>query len=161
MNLLNELYKKTNIQYVAVKISNDSKVKIEKFLKENKIKNALSKDKLHITVMYSTTVLDMDDGVLDKKIKEFRIPKKFDVFKTQDGNHALVVILDCEYLKDRHKYWKSKNGSYTYSEYKVHITLSYDIGENFDISKLDIKTFPIVELVEEYREPLNLDFAKS
>jgi 2'-5' RNA ligase len=161
VSLLTELAKMTNIQYIAVNFSEASCIQIEKYLKENKIPDALRKDKMHITVMYSTTTIDMKDAIVEKKIKEFALPKKFRIFKTSDDIDALVLEIECEYLKERHRYWTKHGGTFTYPKFTPHITLSYNVGDNYDISKLDINTFPIIELVKEYAEPLNLEFAKS
>ena len=161
MNIIKELEKNTNIQYVAVRLSQSSKNKVELYLKENKIKNPITKDKMHVTVMYSTTIIDMKDALLDKKIKEYLIPLKFNIWKTQDGANGLVVEMESEYLKKRHFYWKERNGKPLYPEFKVHLSLSYNVGDDFDLSALDIDKFPIVDVVEEYAEPLNLNFAKE
>jgi hypothetical protein len=67
-------------------------------------------------------------------------------------------------MKERHEYFNKEYGAqYDYDEYKIHATLCYDVGEDWQIPKdFDIKKhIDELEIAEEYYEPLNLDWAKG
>ena len=75
----------------------------------------------------------------------------FEIWPTQDKKHALIVRLDAPEMIARHNNLMKEHGAtYDYDEYKPHITLSYDVGKDFDISTLkDIKDdVPEIKAVE-------------
>lgn len=66
--------------------------------------------------------------------------------------------MDCQYLSDRHnEIMDLYEATYDYPEYKVHVTLSYDIGD-IDIKDLKIDGFPKINIVKEYYNELILDW---
>ena len=147
--------------YIGVKFSKDTCDAIKKFCKDNKIPNTVSRDKLHTTIIYSRKFDDLTKdeniGILDTPW--IGIPKEFDIWKTQDGKHALVLKYDCLALEKEHKRLMSKYDLvYDFPSYIPHCSISYDVAENFDKSKLNIKDFPKIEITKSYLEDLVIDW---
>ena len=144
--------------FVGVKFSEETNDGIMKFIKDNDIPNPVSKDKLHCTVMY--TYSDAPD-LIDEERAPFdpewiAIPKKFEIFNTQDNKNCLVLRIESDNLKKRHDAIIADYGVvYTHEEYKPHITLSYDCGD-IDLSELDMKGLPEkITIVEEYASAID------
>jgi len=73
-----------------------------------------------------------------------------------DGKTILVLTYSCKNLEDRHSYLMNKhNATYDFDEYKPHITLSYDIPEEFNIDNINIEELEI-QISNEYAEKLEL-----
>ena len=166
MNLIASLIKMINEKkeesvdgtYVGAHFSKDTIKQLKKALKELKIPNPLAEEKFHTTIMYSTNYFDFEaKGKLDPPW--IGTPDKLEIFPTQSGKNALVLRYKCDEQKDRFDYiMKNYNAKYTFPEYKIHLTLSYDCGD-FDIKDVDIKKYvDKIEIVEEYSEPLKLDW---
>lgn len=121
-------------------------------------------NKMHCTIVYSRK--PFKDFTIHGKMKEPWIgtPTKLEIFPTQSGSRALVLRFDCPEMKERHEYFKKEYGAtYDYDEYKIHVTLCYDVGKDWQIPKdFDVKEhIDKIEVSEEYYEPLNLDWAKK
>lgn len=152
--------------YIAVHFSKETQDKLADLAEELGIsrENRVERKKMHCTIVYSR-----------KPFKDFSIPGKIDppwigtpteleIFPTQGGKRALVLRFDCPEMKERHEYFNKEYGAqYDYDEYKIHATLCYDVGEDWQIPKdFDIKSvIDKIEVSEEYYEPLNLDWTKS
>lgn len=149
--------------YIAVKFSRKTQNDLQKLAKELKIEDIVSREKMHCTIVYSTKAFK--DFTIHGKMDEPWIgtPTKLEIFPTQSGKRALVLRFDCKELTDRHNYFNEEYGAkYDFDEYKIHVTLSYDVGEEWQIPKIDIKKIiNEIEIVEEYYEELNLDWTKS
>lgn len=156
--------KKPDGTYAGVHFSDDTTKAIQKYCKENKIPNRTRLEKMHTTVLYSRKYLPDYEaaGKLDKPM--VGTPTGFDVWEskpTKDNpkpKRCLVLEYDCPELDKRHKkLMKDHDALYDFDEYKTHITFSYDIGD------MDIKDLPEfthkIEIVEEYSQDLDLDWA--
>lgn len=139
---------------------------VKKYVKDNKIPKPVNMSKLHTTVLYSR-----------KYLPEFKAAGKYDtpmvgkpielvIWKTQgdddkEPSNCLVLKYDCPELVARHKSLMKEHGAtFDYDEYTPHITLSYDIGDMSIDQLTDIKkAIPRINIVEEYGEDLNLDWA--
>ena len=151
--------------YAGVHFSKKTIDAIKKYVKDNEIPNPLKADKLHSTVLYSKKYLPEFEAA--GKLEEPLIgkPTKFEKWPSQpdsDGNVAMCLVLkfDCEDLVKRHEFlMKQHGGTYDFDEFKPHITFSYDVAD------LQCKDLPVfsenIEIVEEYGEDLNLDWAKK
>ena len=155
----------TKGSYVGVTPSKQSKDNIKKLLKELKVENPISRDKMHTTLIYSRKCINnfSPKGKLDPPI--IAKPKSFKIFHTKEEKNALVLELDCQELHDRHNFIMDKYGAtYDYPEYIPHITLSYDCGD-FDAASVDfskyVDTLKEIEIVDEYYEDLKLDWKSS
>lgn len=138
--------------YAAVKPDSLATDKINKVLKDMKVPEP--EQNLHVTLLYSRKNLPNFKpngfGVYVAK------PKKIEVWPTKSGKNCLVLTLDCPSLVERHKYLMKKHqATYDYTEYKTHMSLSYDIGD-YDINNLSISDFPTTLLLtHEYTEELD------
>lgn len=150
--------------YIGAHFSKETTDKLKALAKELKIDNVVPREKMHVTIVYSRK--PFTNFQIKGKMKEAwkGKPEKLEIFPTQSGSRALVLRFDCPELTERHWYFRNEHGAtYDYDEYKVHATLSYDVGKEWQIPKdLDIGKFvDSIEIDEEYYEPLNLDWAKG
>ena len=106
----------------------------------------------HVTLIYSRVHcpgLPLSDEVHRAK------PNGFEVFETQSGKKALVLLLSAPTVTARHRKLMSEFPlTYDHPHFKAHVTLSYDIGD-FDHGALP----PFAEdllLGDEYMEALRL-----
>jgi hypothetical protein len=60
----------------------------------------------------------------------------------------------------RHKNLRMIGATHDFNTYQPHITLSYDVGEDFDVNLLPIYNGPL-EFDVEYIEPLQLDWSDN
>jgi 2'-5' RNA ligase len=151
--------------YAGVYFSEQTKDAIEKYIKDNKIPNGVPRDKLHTTLLYSRKYLPnfKPRGQFAKPLEAE--PLEFDVWQsTGDApSRCLVLKISCPQLVDRHNHLMDKHkATYDFPEYIPHITLSYDIGDMEVDDFTDVKAaIPSVDIVQEYRETLDLDWAKK
>lgn len=147
--------------YAGYHFDNADLKKVRAWAKKHEIPNRVPHEKMHTTLLYSRKHCPdyQPLGTLNPPMKlKFG---EFEIWPTQDKKHALIVRLDAPQMIDRHnKLMKEHGATYDYDEYKPHITLSYDVGEDFDKSTLeDIKDdVPEIKAVEEYEEELVLDW---
>ena len=143
--------------YVAVKYNQSTCDDLLEFIKEYKIPSSLKAEDFHTTLIYSKKwddITDLNDDMEDSEIVAY--PKELHVFETFDKKRALVILLDCPYLEERHKYLMKKYDlTYDYTKYLPHITLSYDIGD-VEIPK-DVKFPKFFRIQSEYQEDLNTE----
>ena len=151
--------------YAAVRFSDDTKTAIKEYIEEHDIPNATPNDKLHCTLLYSRKHCpDYEpQGKIEPMLRGK--PGAFQVWEGQpddDGNkpNCLVMEFDCAKLTARHKELMDEHkATFDYPEYKTHVTFSYDIGD-MDVDDLPAYNGPI-EIVEEYSEDLDLDWAQN
>lgn len=157
-----EFIKKTHHKgtYAGVHFSESTQDDLKKFMMMNDIPNPVPRDKLHTTLLYSRKRCPnyVPRGLIDPPL--VGKPTGFEVWPSQEGNNCLVLKYDCPELTQRHKDLMSEHGAtFDYPEYRTHVTLSYDIGD------MDISSLPpyegTIEIVEEYAEELNLEWAKN
>lgn len=163
--LLVEKKEKQKGTYAGVKFSKDTVDGIKEYIKENDIPNHTDYDKMHTTLLYSRKYLTAYEP--SGKLSDIMVgnPIKFDVWDTQpdDGGNVarcLVLTYKCADLVRRHEYLMKEHGAtFDYDDYTPHVTFSYDIGDmkDADLPKFDGK----IEIVEEYGEDLNLDWAQE
>jgi len=161
---LEELFEATEKKgtYAAAKFDSDSKKVIVDFVKDNEIPSPLDTDKLHCTVIFSKAHIPnfKAAGKYDEPME--CKPDGFEVWNTRtEGVRCLVLKLKCPELVARHKALMKEypEATYDYDKFKVHVTISYNIGE------MDIKNLPEIKqslmLVSEYTNPLDDTFAKK
>lgn len=151
--------------YAGVKFNPKTIKAIEAFIKDNGIPNPIRTEKIHTTLLYSKKYLPdyeargkLDDMMVGK-------PTRFEKWPSQpgdDGKVAMYLVLkyDCPDLIARHKdLMDEHDAKYDFNEYKPHITFSYDVAglQCKDLPKFEED----IEIVEEYSEDLNLDWAKK
>ncbi len=150
--------------YIAVKFSRKTQNALKALAKDLGVDNTVAREKMHCTVVYSRK--PFKDFTIHGKMEKPWVGKAKDleIFETQSGSRALVLRFDAPELKERHEYFEKEHGAtYDFDEYKIHTTLSYDVGPDWKIPKdYDVKKLvDDMEIVEEYYEALNLDWAKG
>lgn len=146
--------------YVGVLFSSKTKEDIKKYIADNNIPNSINIAKLHTTLIYSRKNLPKFKAI--GKLESPIIGKfdKFETWDTQDKKRALVMKFISPELKNRNKEITDIHGATSdYPEYKVHLTLSYDLGE-ISLDNLPVYT-GVIEIVEEYQERLDLDWTNT
>lgn len=149
--------------YVACKFSKKSADALHKFAEELKLENIVPHDKFHITIIYSTKSVPKSFKAKGKFKKPLIVqPKKLTIFPTSEGDGALVLELHSEELEKRHKELMEKYDlQYSFDEYKVHVTLSYDV-KDYKIDKdTSFKSLSDLEIVEEYYDVLDTEWVKK
>lgn len=150
--------------YIAVSFTKESADKLQALSKSLEVENIVAKDKYHVTVVYSRK--PFTDFTINGKLKKpwLVAPTELEIFETQSGSRALVLRLDAPKLVQRHEYFAREHGAtYDFDEYKTHVTLSYDVGsdweipEDFEVTKM----FKTLSIDEEYYEPLDNDWASK
>jgi len=146
--------------FVGVRFDADTKLKVKQVIKGLGLKKPINvDDDLHTTVIYSRKQLPnfKSGGMLKESVTAK--PTKFTLFSARDGNNALVMELDSEFLTSRHKnIMKEHEAEYDWPSYKPHLTLSYDAGD-FDVGKHTPSDYiDNLTINEEYDEPLQLDW---
>jgi hypothetical protein len=150
--------------YIAAKFTSNTVDAVYALANALGVDNVTAKEKMHVTIVYSRK--PFTDFTIYSKLKT---PWKGDVteleiFETQSGSRALVLRFNSKKLNERHEYFKKEYGAtYDFPEYKTHITLSYDVGPDWEIPKnLAVnKLIKEIEISYEYYEPLNNDWAKD
>jgi len=152
--------------YAGVRFDTETNRALHKYMTENKIPTSVRPDKLHTTLLYSRKHLPNYKPAGKIQPPMTGNPTGLDVWETQGENSAktkcLIFQYDCPELVTRHKsLMKEHEATFDYPEFKPHVTLSYDIGD-MDIDKLpNIDEIGPLNLVEEYGEDLDLDWAQN
>lgn len=144
--------------YAAVTWSSSTKDRIKKIMDSANIPNPLDVDKIHTTLIYSRKWADIE---VIPTVRYVAYPVSYEKWQTQSGKTALVMKLESPEISERHKQlMDTYDLTYDYPEFKAHITLSYDIPEDFDESPLSYYLKELVCVTEgEYKSNLELDWA--
>lgn len=152
-----------NGTYVAVKFSDDSNKRLGEFCLDNNVTDPLNEEDFHSTVIYSRTHLKDFETLGEISPSWEAEPLGFEVWPTKpnaykdEAGFCLVMKIKCpEMLRRFEKVMNNTGASYDFEEYIPHITLSYEIDEDFDISTLKWTSNPL-EIVLEYTEDLILN----
>ena len=168
---LNEVMEKKNENenkgtYAGVRFDDDTVSRVKAFAVQHEIPNRVPRKSMHSTVLYSRKFLPEYKPAGEYEEPLTGAPTQFNVWESQpdeDGkkSNCLVLEYDCPRLVDRHKSLMDEHeAEYDYDEYKPHMTLSYDIGD-LDVSKFDPSAVGDLNIVNEYDEELNFDWAKD
>lgn len=147
--------------YVGAKFSTATLARLKKFIDRHDIPNGLTKTDMHTTIIYSRKHVPDLDVAGKLKPRWVGKPEKLEVFKTRSGLNALVLRYSCPEQAAKHKHiMDSTDATYDFPKYKVHLTLSYDIGD-YDTDKLkdmSLESIGDIIITELYEEELNLDW---
>lgn len=156
--LLCELKQTNKGTYIALKVSEETQEALTQYIKENKIPNPIPVTKYHVTMIYSLQHVPNVDDLIDNDQK---IECKFDSFAIfGENNDSLVLKIKSKELQEKHQYYLTNGATHTFDEFKPHITLSYDIGDDFDYESLPKFSGKIV-LCDEYAEPLDTEWKEK
>lgn len=130
--------------YAAVTFDKKSIVNLYDYVTGLDIPNPLDPELYHSTIVYSKKTLPelvaVHYGALETKISHFRIFEAYCQSGLEDGRepeYVLVAVLDNPLLSARHKQIREVHGAaFDFDEYIPHITLSYDVGPDFDMEGL-------------------------
>ena len=140
--------------YAAVRPSKDHSDKLSTMMLKHDVPNAEAHDKLHCTLLYSRKHLP--DYKPEPDIEHHADVKGLEIWPTKSGKNCLVMKLHSPSLEKRHKDLMDKHeATYDYPEYKPHLSLSYDVGDNFDHKKLEKDLPKSIKLKHEYQEELD------
>ena len=139
--------------YAAVKFTEDTLDRIEKLQEFYDLPNAVPRDKLHSTILYSRVYVPFIPEEGEKFLGSLCHLK---VFETQFGTNALVLAFESDYMQFRHDIGTALGATWDYPEYVPHITLSYDVGARKFGTDLEFD----LEIVRshEYVEDLDLEW---
>ena len=134
------------------------------FLSDNKIPNPIAEKLMHCTVIYSRVFCSAKAlGDLDPHWKG-----KFEAYNVwptspkpdEEPTSCLTLGFICPEMHERHHVLRKEGATHDFPDFKPHLTLSYDVGNDYDHHSLDHYGGPLV-FHQEYSEPLNLDFVKT
>lgn len=139
--------------YIAATPTEESLDSLEKLQKRLGIKNPVSRDEMHCTIIYS---LRGDPNV--RPYNKGWTAEASGLRLLGENKNCLVLELESEDLQRRHEQLKYNGLTHTFDEYIPHITLSYEYeDEEIDDELLYDENGDSVVLVEfesEYSEPL-------
>jgi 2'-5' RNA ligase len=150
--------------YVAEEFDAESADKLYEFAKSLDVENLVPKEKYHITLIYSKKSLPTSFKVkpLSERNPVIVEPKGLNIFQTQEGNNCLVVEFFTPDLVKRHESLMSKyNLTYDFDSYIPHVSISYNCGDYEIPDDVNFKSIKELKVVNEYHEPLNLDWTKE
>jgi 2'-5' RNA ligase len=144
--------------YVAMKLDGNSKRCLQQITNQYSIPNMIPFSQLHATIVFFRKF----DHIAPNSANRFKgTITGYKIFLTRDGKKGLVVELESKDMLNRHKELMSMYDlTYEFDTFIPHFTLSYDVGDKFDVTKLPIPNCPIV-FESEYVEPLDLDWANK
>ncbi len=144
--------------YAAVKFNDQAVDQMHNFCNDNDIPNPLGRGEFHATLIYSKKHLP--DFEPQEEVDWNATPIGFDVWKSEANSfkekatYCLVMKLKCAELTDRFNYIMDNfDATYNFDEYIPHVTLSYDVGEDFDKKTLKWTGDNLV-ITSEYSEDL-------
>ena len=141
--------------YVCAKFTDETLDALCNLQESLQLYDAVARHKIHSTICYSRVNIPF----VAREPEPILISNRnwLEVWDTPSGK-TLVLMMDSEHLKERHKYTEILGGTYDFPEYKPHLTLAYDIGaRHIELKDVDI---PIVALYEDV-EDLDLDWIEN
>lgn len=131
--------------------------------KDNGFKSTLAATDMHVTVLFSRTPVDpmkMGDSWTGDDEGRIRIKPGGPRAIERLGENAVVLLFASWDLESRHRSMVDAGGSHDFDEYHPHVTLSYEVPVDIDLSA--IKPFTgALEFGPELFEPLNLDWKRN
>ena len=148
--------------YAATKFDKVTLKKLLFWTQQYYIKNATLVPDFHSTVVYSTKPLPawVSPGPINPPISVDPKTYKFQVWETgteQKPKNTLVLTFKCPYQTKRWHLAMAMGATWSYEKYIPHITLSSDVGPDFELETIKLPDFPLV-IVSEYCEPLDNAF---
>lgn len=130
--------------YIKLTYNYDSMVKLYEYIINQNIPNKVTIDDIHTTLLY--TKRQLDEYIPSNKLKGIKVdPVKFEVWKTYEGLNCLVLIIDNKEINLLHNHiTKKHNGKHIHNQFIPHITLSYNINQDFECNKLPLPDFDLI-----------------
>jgi hypothetical protein len=143
--------------YVAAYFDDETNQRIAKYLADYNIPNPIKSPGFHTTIVYSKVPVNDFEPNHSIDITVDTTDSIIEGWDTPSGARCLVWHYDSTYLRLRFEEAMEAGATYDFDEYKPHISLSYDIGQDYDVSTLPVPDFPIY-LRGEYSEPIELEY---
>lgn len=110
--------------YVCANFNDETLDKLEEIQRSLRLLNPTPREKMHTTICYSRVYVPYMPFTGEELVSDIN---HLEVWDTKSGK-TLVLVMQSEILRERHKYAEILGATYDFDEYKPHITLSYDIG---------------------------------
>jgi 2'-5' RNA ligase len=125
----------------------------------NLIPVPLDPDKYHTTILYSRKPVPKAQEIIDSMDKIDLSVIGFKLFGSEDDLEirALVLELKAPQLINLHKKLISAGGTHDYDDYTPHLTVSYQVPKNLDLSTLKLPDFKVT-ICGFKTEPLDLNW---
>lgn len=146
--------------YASCTYNEDSLYSLGVWLKahEKVIPNPISLESAHTTIVYSTICFERPNLMkIQEHIQDVTFcPIRFAVLG-HTSEKALVLVLDADPLVALHDSLLECGASHGFDDYIPHLTVAYNISEDFDFSNLEL---PKIQLKPELIkfEPINLNW---
>lgn len=133
-----------NGTYIKMTYDNYSRQKLYNWMIESNIPNCVDFTEIHTTLLQTNK--EMDSYIPNYKLKGCVVrPERLEVWHTSWGTYCLVLILDSDELKEHHRNLiKNYKAIHKHKEFIPHITLSYDVGINYNVNNLLLPDFNLV-----------------
>jgi 2'-5' RNA ligase len=151
----NEKTEDSKTLYVSRRVDLELSKDLLSFMERLNLKNPVPKEKLHVTIAFSTTPVDHSTVTADKGPASAKFAT-LDWFGP-DQNCLVAKLSDSSgLLGNRWEYYKARGASTNYPEYQPHVTLSYgedrETFEEPDWADEDIEIHFKEEVLEEVDE---------
>lgn len=106
----------------------------------------VTSNKIHTTIVYSHKRFEVSDEHIDQlnsKIGDFEFKPKGITLLGDENSKALVLLLDADPLISIHEKLLEHGASHGFDEYIPHVTIAYEVPENFDVSPIKIPNFTL------------------
>ena len=142
--------------YVAAFFDEESNNKLAEYMRVNNIPEPVNTASLHTTIVYSKVPVPNFEPNHSVDIDVDTTHATFECWEMRNGARCLVLKYFSPYLHFRFQEAMQDGAMYDFDEYKPHVSLSYEMPADFDVSTLPPLGFPL-KIVGEYSEPLIQD----
>lgn len=133
--------------YVSLEMSPESRSLLDNFVAMNLgLEERVDSKTYHITVIYSRTPVPSAENLLhmNTSLPVEAQATHYEVFPTKNDGSCLVMRLVCPYATRLNSQLTKEGATSDYSEYKVHMTVAYDIKQEIDPNTLPVPQFQLI-----------------
>lgn len=143
--------------YVKLVPDDESKAMIEDVVSSIGIPNNIIPEEYHTTIAFSR--LWFDPGFVNRECSINAEITGYTLFKGDGDTSCLVLTLNCAEAHTLHNYYRSVHkATFDYEDYTPHITISYEVPDDFVLSDDVIDSFSIVTFNKEMVSELDLSW---
>jgi hypothetical protein len=139
--------------YVAAFFDEETNNNLAEYMRVNKIPSPVNTASLHTTIVYSKVPVPKFEPNHSVDIEVNTTYSAFECWEMRNGSRCLVLTYFSPYLHLRFEEAMKDGAMYDFDEYKPHVTLSYEMPVDFDVTTLPPLGFPLT-IVGEYSEPI-------
>jgi hypothetical protein len=150
-----------SVFFAAVKFSDETIHRILEFCENHKVPNPVDSNDLHSSLICSNKMVTNFSP--KKKIFAIGESKEFDIFisypnaKKTITTRCLVLKYQSSYMESRFNHIIENGGIHGHDTYQPHITLSYNIGDDFLLDNLSqASTIGPLVIVDEFVQTQNI-----